>query len=63
LRKWAKELKIPVFSVDYRLAPKHPFPMPLNDCYQGYHWIITQAKKWLNMDIKKVILAGDSAGG
>jgi hormone-sensitive lipase len=30
-----------VFSVDYRLAPRNPYPDPLNDCYQAYVWIIT----------------------
>ena len=54
---------MPVFSIDYRKAPKHPYPDSSNDCYQGYYWIMTQAKKHLGMDIKKVIVAGDSAGG
>ena len=40
-RKWAIELGIPVFSVDYRLAPKNPYPDPVNDCYQAYVWIVT----------------------
>ena len=32
-RRWAKELQIPLFSVDYRLAPKNPYPDPVNDAY------------------------------
>ena len=40
-RKWAIGLQIPVFSVDYRLAPKNPYPDPVNDCYQAYVWIVT----------------------
>jgi len=52
-----------VFSVDYRLAPRNPYPDPVNDCYQAYVWIITQAEQQLGMKIKHVILAGDSAGG
>ena len=51
LRRWAKELGIPFFSVDYRLAPKNPYPDPVNDCYQGYYWVMTQASKHLGMDI------------
>ena len=62
-RKWSINVGVPVFSVDYRLAPKHPFPDPINDCYQAYVWIVTQAQKQLGMDLKHIILAGDSAGG
>ena len=51
LRKWTEDLQVPVFTVDYRLAPKHPFPEPINDCYQAYYWILTQASKHLGMDI------------
>ena len=54
---------MPVFSVDYRLAPRNPYPDPVNDCYQAYVWIMTQAEEQLGMKIKHVILAGDSAGG
>ena len=39
-RQWANELSVPVFSVDYRLSPKNPFPDPVNDCYQAYYWIM-----------------------
>ena len=62
-RKWAIELGVPVFSVDYRLSPKHPFPAPVNDCYQAYVWLVTQAKEQLGLNVSKWILAGDSAGG
>ena len=54
---------IPVFSVDYRLAPKNPYPDPQNDCYQAYVWIVTQAKAQLGLDADQIIVAGDSAGG
>ena len=54
---------MPVFSVDYRLAPGNPYPDPVNDCFQAYVWIVTQAKSQLKMDVKHIILAGDSAGG
>ena len=33
LRKWAVKVGVPVFSVDYRLAPKNPYPDPINDAY------------------------------
>jgi len=44
-RKWAINVDVPVFSVDYRLAPKNAYPDPVNDSYQAYVWIITQAKE------------------
>lgn len=40
-RRWANELNLPVFSVDYRLAPENPYPDPVNDCYQAYVWVAT----------------------
>jgi hormone-sensitive lipase len=54
---------VPVFSVDYRLAPKNAYPDPINDCYQAYVWIVLQAKEQLGMQLEHIILAGDSAGG
>lgn len=52
-----------MFSIDYRLSPKNAYPDPINDVYQAYVWIITQAKSQLGLDIDNVIIAGDSAGG
>ena len=62
-RQWANTVKVPIFSVDYRLAPKYPYPDPINDCFQAYVWILTQAKDQLGMDIESFVFAGDSAGG
>lgn len=47
-----------VLSVDYRVAPEHPFPAALEDALCAYHWIMEQG---YSMD--KVIVVGDSAGG
>ena len=63
LRKWANNLGIPIIGVNYSLAPKYPYPEGLNDLYQAYMWIINHAKNELNMEIKHIILSGDSAGG
>lgn len=62
-RKWAKELRIPIISVDYRLAPQYPYPDGLDDCWQVYNWILDHAKTQLGIDPQQIIIAGDSAGG
>lgn len=53
---------MPVFSVDYRLAPKNPYPDPINDAYQGYYWLVTQLQYHTGICPKRIILTGDSAG-
>ena len=63
LRKWANYLGIPIIGVNYSLAPKYPYPEGLNDLYQTYMWILRHAEDELNMEIKHIILSGDSAGG
>ena len=63
LRKWANHLGIPIIGINYSLAPKYPYPEGLNDLYQAYMWILNHAKDELNMEIKHIILSGDSAGG
>lgn len=61
-RRWVQDLKIPVFSVDYRLAPRNPFPDGLDDAWQAYYWLVHNSGS-LNMKVKKVFITGDSAGG
>lgn len=51
-----------VVSVDYRLAPEHKFPAPLDDCVFATRWAIQHAGE-LSADGGRVALAGDSAGG
>ena len=62
-RRWANDLEVPIFSIDYRLAPKYPFPDPVNDCYQAYVWILTHAEEYFSMKIDRFVITGDSAGG
>ena len=63
-RIWANELEgVPIFSVDYRLAPGHTFPAAINDVWQVYYWICEHAETFLGIKPEKIILVGDSAGG
>ena len=58
----AKELKAKVFSVDYRLAPEHPFPIPLADCEAAFNWVKDNSLD-LGINPNRVSIGGDSAGG
>ncbi|SER10344.1 alpha/beta hydrolase [Natrinema salaciae] len=61
-RKLAADSGYPVVSVDYGLAPEHPFPGGLRDCYAALEWVADAADE-LNADPGKLVVAGDSAGG
>ena len=58
----ADELAVVVASVDYRLAPEFPYPIPMEDCYAGLTWFFDRAGS-LGADPTRIAVGGASAGG
>jgi acetyl esterase/lipase len=53
----AQNVAAPVWSVDYRMPPDHPYPTPLDDCVAAYHALLQER------DASEIVLGGSSAGG
>ena len=62
LFQFARELQILIVSIDYRSAPEHPFPTPLEDCYTALKWIYINSQA-LGIDPNRIAIGGESAGG
>jgi len=58
----ARALDLPIVSVDYRLAPEHPWPAGPNDAEAAARWVAS-APEALGLKPTSLVLAGDSAGG
>ena len=58
----ADKLNVLVASVEYRLAPEHPFPAPLEDCYAGLAWL-WRSREEFGLDPDRIAIGGASAGG
>lgn len=58
-RRFSKKLGITVASVEYRLAPEHPYPAALEDCYSALTWLAGLPA----VDGERVAIGGASAGG
>lgn len=61
LQSWAERLGCVAVAVEYRLAPEHPYPAGLDDCYAGLRWVHEQAEG-LGVDRGRIGVAGYSAG-
>jgi len=57
-----RSMGIVIVSVDYRLAPEHPYPAPLDDCFAGWAWLLSQAGS-LGVNSEQLVIGGRSAGG
>ena len=58
----AHQLDLPVVSVEYRLAPEHPFPAAPDDCEAAARWVASSPEA-LGREITGLVITGDSAGG
>lgn len=58
----ARDLGCVVCSVDYRLAPEHPYPAAIDDALVGLDWLAGEAPV-LGVDAQRIAVAGESAGG
>jgi len=62
MMQMVKRIGCVAVSVDYRLAPEHPFPAPVEDCYAGLKWLFAHAGE-LGVDPSRIAIGGASGGG
>jgi acetyl esterase/lipase len=62
MKQLVKSVGCVAASVDYRLAPEHPFPAPVEDCYAALKWLFAHAGE-LGVDPTRIAIGGASGGG
>lgn len=62
LAEWTQRLNAVIVTVEYRLAPEYPDPIPVEDCYAGLVWTADDSEE-LGIDPGRLMVAGASAGG
>ncbi|MEY2891132.1 MAG: hypothetical protein RJA98_1040 [Pseudomonadota bacterium] len=62
-RQLALRSGVAVLSLDYRLAPEHPFPTAVNDTWAALRWLAEVGAAQLGLDGARLAVGGDSAGG
>jgi acetyl esterase/lipase len=58
----SSQLGAVVISVDYRMGPEHKFPAAHDDAVAAYMWVLANAASW-GADVRRIAVAGESAGG
>lgn len=61
-RQYANRFKAIIVAVDYRTAPKYPFPTHINDSYITFKWVLENAQK-IGGNPERIAVIGESAGG
>lgn len=62
MKQLVKAVECVIVSVEYRLAPEHPFPAPLEDCYAALKWLAAHTGE-LGVNASRIAIGGASAGG